>query len=94
MAEAQTTILELDPETGERLRKLAEDRRSAPRALMKEAIEQYVDREERRNAFHADGRRAWEAFEKDGLHLTGDEADTWLDRVAAGEDVDPPACHD
>jgi predicted transcriptional regulator len=85
--------VELDPDTSERLRKLADDRRRAPRALMKEAIEQYVDREEKRLAFQADARNAWRDYQSTGLHVTEDEADDWLKRLAGGEDSDPPECH-
>lgn len=35
---------------------------------------------------------AWANYQATGLHLTGDEADAWLARLKAGEDVDPPAC--
>lgn len=93
MAAADEALFELDPETALRLRKIADERGSAPRALVQEAVEQYVAREERRAAFHADGAAAWRDFEADGLHLTEEEADAWLDRLAAGEDVDPPLCH-
>lgn len=93
MAQSETPILDLDPSTTERLRKIADERGSAPHALMKQAVEQYVDREERRSSVHADAAKAWAAFQADGLYLTGEEADEWLDRLAAGEDADLPACH-
>lgn len=93
MSRPAATTIDLDAEMNSRLLKLAADRKSAPRALLKEAVEQYVDREEKRQAFHADGRKAWEAFSADGLHLTEEEAAEWLDRLAAGDDVDPPKCH-
>jgi predicted transcriptional regulator len=36
---------------------------------------------------------AWAAYQADGLHVTADEADTWLKKLEAGEDVEPPECH-
>jgi len=39
------------------------------------------------------GRRAWEAYQQTGLHLTGEEADAWLAKLEAGEDVEIPSCH-
>ena len=32
-------------------------------------------------------------YATDGLHLTAEEADAWLARLEAGEDVPPPPCH-
>ena len=54
---------------------------------------QYVDREEKREAFRQDGIEAWNEFQATGLHLTVAEADVWLARLEAGEDVKPPECH-
>lgn len=61
--------------------------------MMKEAIRQFVEREEQREAFRQDGIRAWEAYQSNGLHVTLEEADAWLSRLEAGEDVEPPHCH-
>ncbi|MBP2557856.1 putative transcriptional regulator [Neorhizobium galegae] len=87
------TSIKLDDELRERIRQLAEARRRSAHWIMREAIEQYVEKEERREAFHQDGQRAWEGYRQDGLHLTSEEADAWLAKLEAGEDVDPPACH-
>ena len=54
---------------------------------------QYVDREEKREAFRQDGIKAWNEYRATGLHLTLEEADAWLAKLEAGEDVKPPACH-
>jgi predicted transcriptional regulator len=54
---------------------------------------QYVEREERREVFRQDALKAWEAYRTTGLHLTGAEADAWLDQLEQGKDVDPPPCH-
>lgn len=88
-----TTSIKLDPEMKDRLERIAERRRRAPHWLLREAVEQFVDREERRAAFLQDAVNAWEDFEATGLHLTSLEADQWLAALEAGEDIDPPACH-
>jgi len=44
-------------------------------------------------AFKQDAARAWNEYQRTGLHLTFNEADAWLARLEAGEDVEPPACH-
>ena len=60
---------------------------------MKEAIEQYVDREEKREKVRLDVMATWEHYQETGLHLTAQEADAWLEKLAAGEDADVPECH-
>ena len=92
MATAATTSLKLDPSTKERLQKLAESRQRKPHWLMKEAIEQYVDREEKRQSLRDDARKAWDEYQATGLHLTAEEADAWLQKLADGDDAEPPAC--
>ncbi len=87
------TSIKLDNELKERIRQLAQARRRSAHWIMREAIEQYVEKEEQREAFHQDARRAWEGYRQDGLHLTAGEADAWLAKLEEGEDADPPACH-
>jgi len=89
----QTTSLKLDRELRGRVQKLAEARRRSPHWIMREAIAEYVAREEQREKFRADAEAAWEEYQATGLHLTAEEADAWLDRLEAGEQVDPPPCH-
>lgn len=93
MTGSSTTSLKLDPEMKERIRRLAEGRRRSAHWVMREAIAQYVEREEEREALNRDTISAWEEYQATGLHLTGDEVDAWLARLEAGEDVPPPECH-
>ena len=87
------TTIKIDQDTKERLRRLAESRQRSPHWLILEAIRQYVDREEKRESFRQDGIAAWQAYQATGLHLTLDEADTWLATLEAGDDIEPPPCH-
>ncbi|MDI6027867.1 ribbon-helix-helix protein, CopG family [Corticibacterium sp. UT-5YL-CI-8] len=93
MPSSAKTSLTLDPTTTDRVEKLASSRHRSPQVLMREAIEQYVEREEMRDAFHQQGRDAWNEYQATGLHLTGEEADQWLARLEADEDIDVPQCH-
>ncbi|HVY18301.1 MAG TPA: CopG family ribbon-helix-helix protein [Rhodopila sp.] len=90
---ATTTPLELDDDLQTRVQHLASARRRSASWIMREAIAQYVEREEKREAFRADALDAWEAYQADGLHVTQEEADAWLAKLEAGEDAEPPACH-
>ncbi len=91
---ARPMSVKLDPDTRDRLEHLAESRRRTPHWMLREAVAQYVEREEKREAFRQDTLKAWEEYRTTGLHLTADEADTWLAQLAEGNDIEPPECHD
>ena len=94
MPKPATTSLKLDIETKERVQRLAAARRRSPHWVMREAIEQYVEREEKREQFRQNALAAWSHYQTTGLHLTADEADGWLSKLEAGKDSAPPKCHD
>lgn len=52
-----------------------------------------TEREKGREQFRQHAEAAWRAYQADGLHLTAEEADVWLQKLGAGEDVLPPECH-
>ena len=93
MSETRSVAVKLDESTRERLQRLARARDRSAHWMMREAIAQYVEREERREAFRQDGVRAWEEYQATGLHLTEAEADAWLADLEAGGDTEPPDCH-
>ncbi|KVT43087.1 CopG family ribbon-helix-helix protein [Burkholderia ubonensis] len=88
------TSIKLDTSLLDRIRHLAEQRRRTPHWIMREAIAQYVAREEQRESFKQEAMAAWSAFQATGLHVTRVEMDAYLAKLEAGEDVEPPACHD
>lgn len=90
---ATATSIKLDDELKGRVKHLAEARRRTSHWIMREAIAQYVEREEKREAFKQDALRAWEDYQLTGLHLTIEEADDWLAKLEAGEDALLPKCH-
>ena len=90
---AAATSIKLDDALKGRVRDLAEARRRSAHWIMREAIAQYVEREEKREALRQDAMRAWDDYQEKGQHLTLEEADAWLARLEAGEDADPPKCH-
>lgn len=93
MASSPTTSLKLEAGLKERLHRLATARRRSSHWLMREAIEQYVEREEARERLKEDALAAWADFERTGRHVTAAEADAWLQRLEAGEDAEPPLPH-
>jgi predicted transcriptional regulator len=93
MATLSTTSLKLDSATKERVQRLALARRRSPHWLMREAVEQYVEREELREQLRQDALAAWAGYEATGLHVTAGEADAWLAKLEAGKRAVIPKCH-
>lgn len=87
------TSLRIDDAMKARIQSLAAARSRSAHWIMREAIRDFVEREEKREAFRRAGLDAWEAFQRTGLHLTGDEADTWLAALETSDEPDAPACH-
>lgn len=85
--------IKIDSEIKERVNRLAEARQRSPHWLMREAIFQYVEREEKREALRQDAIKAWNEYQATAQHLTMEEADAWLAKLEAGQDVEPPECH-
>ena len=85
--------IKIDSDIKARIKRLAEARNRTAHWLMREAISQYVVREEKRSEFRQDAVKAWEEFQATGLHASFAEVDTWLAQVEAGKDVEPPECH-
>jgi predicted transcriptional regulator len=92
MPKPSTTSLKLDAEVKQRVQRLASARRRSPHWLMREAIEEYVEREEKREQFRQDALAAWANYQATGRHVTAEEADTWLAKLEAGKDAAPPKC--
>lgn len=88
-----TTSLKLDPDIKERIQKIAKERRRTSHWVMREALGEFVAREEHKLQFHRDGVAAWEEYQATGLHVTNEEVNAWFDQLDAGERVAPPECH-
>lgn len=87
------TSLKIDSDLKNRIQQLASQRRRSAHWIMLEAIQQYVDREEKHEAFKREALEDWDEYQRTGLHLTGEEVDEWLAKLEKGEDSKIPACH-
>jgi predicted transcriptional regulator len=92
MPNPSTTSLKLDVEIKERVRRLASARRRSPHWLMREAIAEYVEREEKREQFRQDALAAWTHYQTTGLYVSAEDADAWLAKLEAGKDAAHPKC--
>ncbi len=81
----------LDPALRQRLQRLVEARGGTVESLLREAVAQYVEREEARERLRAEAREAWADYAATGRHATGEAVDAWLARLEAGEAAAPPA---
>jgi len=84
---------EIDPQLEARIRDLAEKQQRSADAIVTDAIEQYVTREEARLSFDQEEQASWDDFQATGLHVTVDELSAWLKTWGTDAEAEPPACH-
>ena len=85
--------VKISPELHARIKSLADLRNQSVHAFMRQALEAYVTREEKREAWRKEGIEAWEEYQNTGLHLTNGEVLEWMDKIMAGEKAPMPKCH-
>lgn len=90
---AKPMSIKLDNDTRTRIKQLAAARDRTPHWMMREAITQYVEREERKEAFRRDTLDAWQEFQETGLHVSQEETDQWLAGWGTDTEDGVPACH-
>ena len=85
--------VKLGPELKERLSRICTSKQRSTHWLMKEAIQQYVEREEAAEQFKQETVEAWEEYQRDGLHITHDEMVEWVSSWGMPDEKDCPPCH-
>lgn len=90
---ASATSVKLDNDMKGRVQHLAEARKRTSHWIIREAISQYVEREEKREALRQDNLKAWEEFQETGLHATVEEVDKWLASWGTENELPAPECH-
>lgn len=80
--------VKLDDVIYDRLKVLGEMRQRSPHWLMKEAIRQYLDREEIAERIRRDTLQRLAQFETDGKTISHDAVDAWL--ASWGTDSESP----
>ncbi|MCW9058346.1 MAG: CopG family ribbon-helix-helix protein [Gammaproteobacteria bacterium] len=86
--------IKIDDELKNRIQQLAGLRRRSAHWIMREAIQQYVQREEARESFRQEALASWVAYQETGRHLTGSEARSWLDTWGTDDERAAPECHE
>ncbi|MBS2037040.1 CopG family ribbon-helix-helix protein [bacterium] len=87
------TSIKLDDEMKQRIQKLAGLRRRSAHWILREAIAQYVEREEARESFKQEARESWTEFQKTGRHLAGEAVGKWLNNWGTQAETEIPECH-
>lgn len=85
--------LKLDDELNARIHRLADDTNRSPEAIVREAVQQYIDREEPISVREQAALEALRDYRETGLHLTGAEVEDWLDTWSGEAGEDAPQCH-
>ncbi len=83
----------LDDADLDRIASLAAAKKRTPHYLMKEAILEYLQKEEARQNFIAAAESSFVHYKETGLHITLDEFDSWVDQVQQDPNTPISACH-
>lgn len=85
--------VKIDDDLKERIHHLAGLRQRSAHWIMREAIQQYVEREEARESFKQEALASWQAYRETGRHVTGAEARAWLTTWGTDDEQAAPECH-
>ncbi len=91
--ETKTVSIKLGLDERTRIEHLAQARQRTAHWLMREAIGQYIVREEKRQSFRQDAIAAWDEYRETGLHATATEVETWLASWGSENELPAPVCH-
>ena len=92
-ARTGSVTIKLDAADRNRIESLASAKKRTPHYLMKEAILDYVKKEEARQNFIAAAQSSFEHYKETGLHITLDELSAWVQQVQQDPHAPVPPCH-
>lgn len=87
---ATTMGVKLDEETCARLKTLGALKRRSAHWLMREAIREYLDKEEQAEARNCEADEAWEAYKHTGEFITNEAMTAWFDTWGTSEETPEP----
>jgi predicted transcriptional regulator len=88
------TSVKLDDGLKRRIQYLADIRNRSAHWIMREAIREYVEREEARERFKQEALASWTDYQETGRHLTGQEVRDWLKTWGTHEETAILHCHE
>ena len=85
VAKTSSTTLKLPPALKARIAKLAKSSGRAPHAVMVEALERQIQRDERMSAFVQEALEADREIEEGAVVYSAEDVHIWLDRLASNK---------
>lgn len=90
---SNTVSVKLDSSDRERINLLATVKKRTAHYLMKEAIHEYIQREESHLNFIRAAEASAREYDDTGLHVTLDEMDSWMESWGTDNEKPMPICH-
>lgn len=90
--EMKPMSVKLTEQDRERLKKLAGARKRTPHWLAKEAISQFLEREEAAEQFRQESTAAWEEYQRTGQSASNEQVMGWLDSWGSDDETEAPSC--
>lgn len=88
-----SVTVKLDSSARNRIASLAAVKKRTPHYLMKEAILEYIQREEARQNFIQAAEASYAHYKETGIDMTLDEFNAWVDDVQNDPSKPIPVCH-
>ena len=86
-----TTVgVKLDDEIRDRLKNLGEVKQRSVHWLMREAIQDYVEREEKEEQRNREADDSWLEYKESGLGVDNDSMMAWLDSWGSDKEIECP----
>ena len=84
--------IKLPQQERERLLKLGDVKKRSPHWLAKEAISQFLDREEAAEQFRQESAARWDEYCHTGKSVPHDAVMKWLESWGTDNELEPPKC--
>lgn len=91
----KNTPISIKLETGQKdlLAKMAKEQERSVHYLLRQAVKEFIDREQAKADFYETAKNAGEHYRKTGLHTTHDEMKAWADSLGGDNEQTAPLCH-
>lgn len=84
--------VKLEPEIQDRLKRLAAAKRRSPHWLMKEALKEYVEKEEAAEKLRQETLERWDAYQLNGESVSNEAVMAWLGTWGTENETERPPC--
>ena len=86
--------VKLDDNLKSRIKQLAQRQQRSAHRIMREAIRDYVVKEEAKEKFVQEALASWSSYKQTGKHLSEDEVREWLQTWGTDNETEIPECHE